>query len=74
MQVDERGVLSMKQLMNLAGKMEVEKKRKAVLRMEMDYELATLFDAMNEKDEKQKVESKRKLERIRQELLRLNAL
>lgn len=64
----------MKQLMNLAKKMEVEKKKKAVLRLEMDYELATLFDAMNEKDEKQKVESKQKLERIRQELLRLKAL
>jgi len=64
----------MKQLMNLAKKMEVEKKKKAVLRLEMDYELATLFDAMNEKDEKQKVESKQKLERIRQELLKLNAL
>lgn len=40
----------------------------------MDYELATLFDAMNEKDEKQKKLSKQKLERIRQELLRLKAL
>jgi hypothetical protein len=74
MQVDERGVLSVKQLMNLAKKMEVEKEKKAVLRLEMDYELATLFDAMNEKDEKQKKLSKQKLERIRQELLRLKAL
>ena len=60
--------------MNLAKKMEVEKEKKAVLRLEMDYELATLFDAMNEKDDKQKNLSKQKLERIRQELLRLKAL
>lgn len=74
MQIDERGVLSVKQLMNLAKKLEVEKEKKAVLRLEMDYELATLFDAINEKNEKQKKLSKQKLERIRQELLRLNAL
>ncbi|KAB7669303.1 hypothetical protein [Bacillus sp. B1-b2] len=64
----------MKQLMNVASKLEVEKKKRAVLRLEMDYELATLFEAMNEKNEKQKVESKSKLERIRQELLKMNAL
>lgn len=63
-----------KQLMSLSKKMEVEREKKAVLRLEMDYELATLFDAINDKDEKQKKESMQKLERIRQELLRLKAL
>lgn len=63
-----------KQLMNLVKKNEVEREKKAVLRLEMDYELATLFDAINEQNEAQKNISKQKLERIRQELLRLKAL
>ncbi len=65
----------MKQVVNHKLKaQEVEKHRKAVLRMELDYELATLFEAMEHEDEKQKSRSKQKLERIRKELLRLKAL
>lgn len=65
----------MKQVVNQAMKAkEVEKHRKAVLRMELDYELATLFEAMEQKDENQKTRSKQKLERIRKELVRLKAL
>jgi hypothetical protein len=63
----------MKQLMNTSLKKAGEKERKAVLRLEMDYELATLFEAIEEKSEKKMKESKQKLERIRQELLRLKA-
>lgn len=51
-----------------------EKERTAVLRLEMDYELATLFEAMTTQDEEMKTQSKQRLERIRQELLRLKAL
>jgi hypothetical protein len=40
----------------------------------MDYELATLFEAIEEKNEKKMRECKQKLEKIRQELLRLRAL
>ncbi|WP_163101355.1 hypothetical protein [Peribacillus alkalitolerans] len=65
----------MKQVINQALKAkEVERHRTAVLRMEMDYELSTLFEAMTENDEKKKTRCKQKLERIRQELLRLQAL
>ncbi|MDQ0217223.1 hypothetical protein ELQ35_08180 [Peribacillus cavernae] len=65
----------MKQVMNQALKAkEVEKHRAAVLRMEMDYELATLFEAIGEKNEKKKLQCKQKLERIRLELVRLKAL
>ncbi|MBP3040610.1 hypothetical protein J9303_14055 [Bacillaceae bacterium Marseille-Q3522] len=64
----------MKQLMNTVKKRDGERERTAVLRLELDYELATLFDAMNEKDETKQLESKEKLEKIRAELLRLNAL
>ncbi|MBT2708052.1 hypothetical protein J7I91_08985 [Pseudomonas sp. ISL-84] len=60
--------------MNSVKKKAGERERTAVLRLEMDYELATLFDAMKEKNEDLKKQTKLKLERIRQELLRLKAL
>jgi hypothetical protein len=64
----------MKQLMNQSRKKAALKERTAVLRLEMDYELATLYDAMIEKNEEQKVKSKNKLEKIRQELVSLQSL
>ncbi|TKC18514.1 hypothetical protein [Robertmurraya kyonggiensis] len=64
----------MKQLMNSLTKKDPEKERKAMLRLEMDYELLTLFDAMADNNETQKVKSKAKLEKIRTELLKLRAL
>ncbi|MGV2942166.1 hypothetical protein AB5I83_21380 [Mesobacillus sp. LC4] len=64
----------MKQLINSTRKRNGELQRTAVLRLEMDYELATLFDAMSESDKLKMKECKQKLERIRQELLRLKAL
>lgn len=64
----------MKQLMNSVKNSPGEKERTAVLRLEMDYELATLFEAMNSQNEEMKTKSKQRLERIRQELVRLKAL
>lgn len=64
----------MKQVISSLKKKDLEKERKAVLRMEMDYELAILFEAMSENNETQKNKSKRKLEKIRTELLLLEAL
>jgi hypothetical protein len=64
----------MEQVMSLVKKKAIEKERKAVLRMEMDYELAVLFEAMGENNEMKKNKSKEKLEEIRQELLTLKAL
>ena len=64
----------MKQVMNTIKIKAIEKERKAVLRMEMDYELAVLFEAMGENNEMKKNKSKEKLEKIRQELLTLKAL
>ncbi|RSD28167.1 hypothetical protein [Mesobacillus subterraneus] len=64
----------MKQLINSTRKRNGELQRTAVLRLEMDYELATLFDAMTDSDKTKMKECKQKLERIRQELLRLKAL
>lgn len=64
----------MKQLMNTSLKKAGEKERTAVLRLELDYELAVLFEAIEEKNERKMKECKQKLEKIRQELLRLKAL
>jgi hypothetical protein len=63
-----------KQLMNTTLKKAVDKERTAVLRLEMDYELATLFEAIEENNDKKTKDCKQKLEKIRQELLRLKAL
>lgn len=46
-------------------------KRIAMLRLELDYELATLYEAMMENNEEKKKECKRRLEKLRQELMRL---
>ncbi len=59
--------------MNTSLKKATEKERTAVLRLEMDYELATLFEAIEDKNEKKMKECKQKLEKIRLELLRLKA-
>ncbi|MFJ7638743.1 hypothetical protein ACQKL0_04935 [Peribacillus sp. NPDC097264] len=65
----------MKQVMNQALKAkEVERHRAAVLRMEMDYELATLFEAISEENDQMRSLCKQRLERIRLELLKLKAL
>lgn len=64
----------MKQLINSTRKRNGEMQKTAVLRLEMDYELATLFDAMNESDKSKVSECKQRLERIRLELVQLKAL
>jgi len=62
--------MEMKQVVNMYKKGDGNR-RLAVLRLEMDYELATLYDAMVENNEDKKRETKQKLERIRQEWMRL---
>jgi hypothetical protein len=64
----------LKQLMDFMEGKPGEKQRKAVLRLEMDYELATLFEAMGESNKTKINECKKKLEKIRKELLALKAL
>ncbi|WP_442599348.1 hypothetical protein [Neobacillus sp. D3-1R] len=64
----------MKQLMNQTKKKAAVRERTAVLKLEMDYELATLFEAMEEDNEAKKLKCKNKLEKIRQELLNLQEL
>jgi hypothetical protein len=63
----------MKQVVNMYKKMDGQK-RLAVLRLELDYELATLYDAMVENDEIKKTECKQKLATLRQEMIRLQTV
>lgn len=46
--------------------------RLPVVRMEIDYELMMLHEAMKVDDEEQKEQSKDRLEKLRNELLQLN--
>lgn len=62
----------MKQIVKTTGQKEYDN-RIGVLKLELDYELATLYDAMSLNDEAKKNECKRKLERLRKEWIRLNA-
>lgn len=64
----------MKQVMNVYRRKNLDKQKLAVLRLELNYELAVLFDALQEDNEDMKTKSKRKLERIREELVKLDAL
>lgn len=48
--------------------------RIAVLRLELDYELATLYEAMTEQNIGKIKDCKRKLEKLRLELLKLENL
>lgn len=61
----------MKQVMNAYRKRNLDKQRMAVLRLELNYELAVLFEALQENNEEKKRETKLKLEKIREELIRL---
>ena len=62
----------MKQVVHVIRKADVEKEYVNMLNLELDYELATLFDALEENDEKQKMKSKHRLVEIHRELEILN--
>ncbi|TKD71805.1 hypothetical protein [Pseudalkalibacillus hwajinpoensis] len=62
----------MKQVIQSLQRNEAEK-RIPVLRMEIDYELATLHDAMTASDKDEMKKCKVKLELLRQEMIRLEA-
>ncbi|MBS4207769.1 hypothetical protein [Bacillus sp. FJAT-50079] len=64
----------MKQVMNTYRKKNQDRQRLAVLQLELNYELAVLFDALQDGNEEMKLKSKQKLEKIREELIKLDAL
>ncbi|MBN8191615.1 hypothetical protein JI667_05565 [Bacillus sp. NTK074B] len=64
----------MKQVMNTSKKRDVQQQRMNVLRLEMDYELAVLFEAIQTKNTEAQTKSKQKLMSIREELMKMKAL
>lgn len=62
----------MKQVVHVIRKADVEKEYVKVLQLELDYELATLFDAMQQNDEKEERKCKKRLAEIHRELETLN--
>ncbi len=66
--------MAMKQVMNTSKKRDVQQQRMNVLRLEMDYELAVLFEAIQTKNKETQTKSKQKLMSIREELMKMKAL
>lgn len=62
----------MKQVIQTLKKRDAER-RIPVIRMEIDYELVTLHDAMLANNKEAMEETKTRLEKLRQELIRLEA-
>ena len=62
----------MKQVVHVIRKADVEKEYVKVLHLELDYELATLYDALQQEDEKQIMKSTNRLHQIHRELDTLN--
>ena len=58
----------MKQIVKIIRKVDIEKQYKHILQLEIDYELASLFSAMNEQNEGEIEKSKKRLAEIREEL------
>ncbi|WP_422123643.1 hypothetical protein DHX103_02210 [Planococcus sp. X10-3] len=64
----------MKQMIQIIRKADVEKEYIHVLKLELDYELASLFDAMQQKNEREIAICKKRLREIHVELEALHAL
>ncbi len=62
----------MKQVIQTLKRQDAEK-RLPVLKLELNYELAMLYEALTQNDSEQIKVSKHKLELLRQELIRLEA-
>ena len=64
----------MRQVVHIIRKNDMEKEKINTLKLELDYELATLFDAINSKMDKEIHASKVRLKEIHDLLRELNAL
>lgn len=62
----------MKQVVHVIRKADVEKEYVKLLYLELDYELATLFDAIQEHDDEQQAKSNHRLAEIHRELESMN--
>lgn len=70
--IKREGVSMMKQVVHIIRKADVEKEYVKILYYELDYELATLFDAIQQDDDKEQQKSKKRLAEIHRELETLN--
>jgi len=61
-------VFIMKQVVKMIRKSDIEKQYTRMLELELDYELATLYDAMQQNNEKDIMRSKNRLAEIQKEL------
>lgn len=64
----------MKQMIQIIRKADVEKEYIHVLKLELDYELASLFDAIQQDNNREIDKSKKRLQEIHVELEALHAL
>lgn len=64
----------MKQMVQIIRKADIEKEYIQVLRLELDYELSTLHEAIQQQDNRQKNKSTERLHEIHAELVALHAL
>lgn len=60
-------------MIKIIRKVDIEKQYEQILRLELDYELASLYAAMQENDEKEMEKSKKRLKEIQDELDGLHA-
>lgn len=63
----------MKQVMKILRKTEMDKQYEYVLQLEIDYELASLYFAMQRQNVKEMEKSKKRLKEIQRELQKLHA-
>ena len=70
---NDEEVIIMKQMIKIIRQVDIEKQYEEILMLEMDYELATLYAAMNEKNQLDIEKSKKRLTEIQQELKGLHA-
>ncbi|MED3661884.1 hypothetical protein NST62_03170 [Ureibacillus sp. FSL K6-8385] len=63
----------MKQMIKIIRKVDIEKQYERALRLELDYELASLYSAMQENDTKEMERCKKRLKEIQDELNGLHA-
>ena len=64
----------MKQMIQIIRKADVEKEYINGLKLELDYELASLYDAIQQKNDKEMDVAKKRLKEIHAELEALHAL
>ncbi|MFF5993169.1 MULTISPECIES: hypothetical protein [unclassified Lysinibacillus] len=63
----------MKQMIKIIRKVDIEKQYEQILRLELDYELASLYVAMKDQDNVEMEKAKKRLKEIHEELEGLHA-